>query len=108
MKKLINVLFFLFLCSAPALSQTKSNEAILSQIRSMGAAKILVLNYDSSSNVSKIMAFGEDFGSGQNKTNNLSSFSFGMTFSYIGTEISNSPDSFITTFCAGGGKKAGF
>ena len=107
MNKLLLITLFLLSLTTISLAQTKSNDTISNQIKSFKAEKILILNYDNSSNVTQIMAFGEDFGSEQNRANNLSKFSFGMKFVYIGNEIKDVPQSFITTFWAEG-KKSSF
>ena len=107
MNKILSITLFLLSLTTITLAQTKSNDTISNQIKSFKAEKILVLNYDNASNVTQILAFGEDFGSEQNRANNLSKFSFGMKFVYVGKEITNAPQSFITTFWAEG-KKSGF
>ena len=107
MNKLLLTALFCLIFSSIAASQTKNNNEILNQIKLFKAEKILILNYDNSSNVTNIMAFGEDFGSEQNRPNNLSKFSFGMKFSYVGTSLTDAPQSFMTTFWAVG-KKSGF
>ena len=107
MKNILLSQIILLIFSTIVFTQTKSNEAVSSQIKSLKAEKILILDYDKSSNSTKIMAFGEDFGREQNKPNNLSKFSFGMMFNYAGNTLSYTPESFVTTFWAEG-KKAGF
>lgn len=107
MKQIFLIILLLFISSFAALAQTKNNDVNYSQIKSLKASKKLVLEYDEASNMTKVMAFGEDFGHDQNRSNNLSAFSFGMTFSYQGKSVTSSPQSFITTFWAEG-KKSGF
>jgi hypothetical protein len=107
MNKLLLIFVLTLAFSSIATSQTKNNDSISTQIKSLKAEKILVLDYDNLSNVTQIMAFGGDFGRDQNRNNKLSKFSFGMKFIYVGKTLTNSPQSFITTFWAEG-KKAGF
>ncbi len=107
MNKLLLTSAILLTLSVVTFGQSKSNDAILSQVKSLKSEKILILDFDGGSNVTKVMAFGEDFGRDQVKKNNLSALSFGMTFSYVGRELQTVPASFITTFWAEG-KNSGF
>lgn len=104
MRQILSILVVTAVLSIAALAQVKSNAAISNQIKSLKAEKYLELNYDKPSNFTKIMAFGEDFGRDQDKSNGLSSFSFGMTFNYLGDQLQVRPESFILTFWAKSGK----
>ncbi len=62
------------------LAQTKPNEKIAEQIKSLKAESLRELNYDKASDFTKILGFGSEFGKDQTRPNNLDSFSFGITF----------------------------
>lgn len=96
--------FFILFISITVYPQEKSNPIILTQIKNLQADKYLELNYYKPANFTKILAFGEDFGSSQDKSNGLSAFSFGMTFNYQGDKLTAAPESFILTFWAKSGK----
>jgi hypothetical protein len=100
MHRVTSTLVVILALSITAFAQGKSNAAISNQIKALKAEKYLQLNYDKSANFTKIMAFGEDFGSAQDKINGLSSLSFGMTFNYQGDTLTVAPESFILTFWA--------
>lgn len=104
MRQFLSILFTISIAATVAFAQTKTNSAISNQIKSLKAEKYLALNYDKSANFTKILAFGEDFGRDQNKPNQLSAFSFGMTFSYQGDKLNAQPDAFILTFWSKSGK----
>ncbi|MGI9035356.1 MAG: hypothetical protein ACR2GD_04880 [Pyrinomonadaceae bacterium] len=107
MRRIFLIITVVLLAAAFAAAQTKTDEAISNQIKSLKAEKTLELRYDKSSNVSKVLGFGADFGKEQDRANNLNSFDFGMTFFFAGNILTSAPDSFTTTFWAEG-KRAVF
>lgn len=100
MFKLSITLFLTLLTASFTFAQAKSSDAIKSQIKTLGVEKTFSLNFDRPSNISKLLAFGEDFGRDQAHANGVSGLSFGMTFYFPGTELTAAPDSFVTTFWA--------
>lgn len=102
MKKLIFILLIVVSVSTFAFAQSKSNETISNQIKSLNAGKNISLEYDKSSNYSKLMLLSDGFGSEQNKKNGLSQFTFGMMYGFNGNVLNNQPDVFILTFWAKG------
>lgn len=100
-KSLVVILTTLFI-STFAFAQTKSIEAISAQIKSLNAEKSILLEYDKSSNYSKLMLLSDGFGKEQDKKNGLSSFTFGMMYGFNGRELTFAPDVFILTFWAKG------
>lgn len=104
MRRIFPILFVILSFVAFAAAQGKSSEAIGSQIKSLRAEKTLAVEFNKASNITKILAFGEDFGRNQDRANNLESFSFGTTFFFAGNVLTAAPDSFVTTFWAQGRK----
>lgn len=100
-KILLTIITVIFL-SAINFAQSKSIEAINAQIKSLNAEKSIMLEYDKSSNYSKLMLLSDGFGKDQDKKNGLSSFTFGMMYGFNGTELTFTPDVFILTFWAKG------
>ena len=83
-----------------AFSQGKSNQAIQKQLKDLKAEKIFSLNYDKSSDVSKILGFGESFS--ESKRYKLEYFRFGLAFFFVGQTLSTAPDTYLLTFQASG------
>lgn len=104
MRSIFLSIFVILIAVASLSAQGKSNEAIGSQIKSLKAEKTLAVEFNKASNITKVLAFGEDFGRDQDRANNLDSFSFGTTFFFAGTVLTSAPDSFVTTFWAQGHK----
>ncbi|MGI8468669.1 MAG: hypothetical protein ACR2N3_09465 [Pyrinomonadaceae bacterium] len=101
MRRIFPFIFVIFACAVCAAGQDgKTSEAIKNQIKSLRAEKTLELMYDKSSNVTKVLAFGEDFGRDHDRANNLNAFSFGITFFFVGNTLATAPDSFTMTFWA--------
>ena len=85
-----------------ALAQGKSSEAMAKQLKTLKADKTFALNYDKSSDVSKIYGFGESFAeAGRYK---LEFVRFGLAFFFAGKTLASAPDSYTLTFQAGGKK----
>lgn len=104
MHKILPLLLIVLFASTFAFSQTKSNQAISSQIKSLNAEKYLQMDYVKSVGVTKILGFGENFGRDQIKKNGLSELSFGITFNYAGAALTAVPEAFIMTFWVKSGK----
>lgn len=104
MRRIFSVILAVLTIAVFASAQSKTSEAINSQIKSLKAERTLEVRYDKPSNITKVMAFGADFGGEQTHPNNLSSFNFGITFFFVGDALTAAPDSFTTTFWAQGKK----
>ncbi len=98
MKKLIFLSIFMLLFTAHIFGQTKNNDAIERQIKNLRLAQTFRLTYNSESDMSKIMAFAEDFGGEQDKRAKVQGFSFGMAFFFQGKTLSVAPDPINLTF----------
>lgn len=107
MSRILAVIFAVLTIAGFASAQSKTGEAISNQIKSLKAERTLEVRYDKSSNITKVSAYGADFGGDQTRPNNLSSFNFGIAFFFVGNALTAAPDSFTTTFWAQG-KKAVF
>lgn len=108
MNKISLLLLIVFSAVTLAFSQGKTNQTINAQIKTLNAEKYLQLDYNKAADVTKILGFGKDFGSDQDKKNNLSSLTFGITFNYAGERLTIVPEAFILTFWAKSGGKPQF
>lgn len=99
-KKLFVLPFLILTFTAFAFAQTKSNDAIERQIKTLKVEKTITLNYDESGGASKIFVSGEDFGRDQDKRAGLNGFSFGMAFFYAGKTLNAAPVEISLTFWA--------
>lgn len=104
MSRFIQVFSVILIFVSFSFAQSKTNEAISSQLKTLNAGKTIEVEYNSSANVTKILAFSEDFGGDQNKKSNLSAFSFGIAFNYNGKTLNAPPPVFTVTFWARGKK----
>ena len=102
MRRILLTIFVILTAALFVSAQTKTGEAITTQIKSLRAEKSLEIRYDKASNISKILAFGADFGGDQDRANHLSAFNFGITFFFVGSVLTTAPDSFTMTFWAEG------
>lgn len=96
--KLTAVIALVLLAALAAAAQSKSNDAIAKQIKALKADKAITLTYDASSNMSKIMVVGEDFGKEQDKAAGVDAMNFGMAFFYPGQSLAASPEEIALTF----------
>lgn len=97
-KKLFLLLILVLTFTSFALAQTKSNDAIEKQIKTLKVEKTITLSYDESGGTSKIFVIGEDFGRDQDNRAGLNGFSFGMAFFYPGKTLNAAPDEIALTF----------
>jgi hypothetical protein len=102
MSKFLLSLFTILLLTTFTNAQSKSIEAISEQIKTLKAEKQIQLEYDKSSNYSKLLLISDGFGGEQNRKNNLSSFTFGMMYGFNGRELTMTPEVFVLTFWAKG------
>ncbi len=107
MQKIITFFFILFsvlILSQNNSAQTKSNQQITAQMKNLNAGKNVLLEYDKSSDYSKLLLLSKEIADEQAKKNGLSSLTFGMMYGYNGREMTFTPDVFIITFWAKGNK----
>jgi hypothetical protein len=100
MRRIIFVTFIILTTIFCISAQSKTLEAVNNQIKTLKAEKYLETRYDKPSNMSKVSAFGGDFGKDQAKANNMNSLSFGMAYFFPGNAMTSAPDSLTTTFWA--------
>lgn len=96
-----SILIILFI-SAFVSAQSKSNDQILAQMKTLNVSKNIQLEYDKSSDYSKLLMISDELTNEQAKKNGLSSLTFGMMYGFNGKVLSFSPDVFILTFWAKG------
>jgi hypothetical protein len=95
MKKIIFAVTFLLAASGFAQAQTKSNNAIAKQIKTLGNSKI-ELYYDQNSNVSKLMAVSDNFLDAGKA--GVQAMNFAIGFMYPGQELTKPPENILLTF----------
>lgn len=100
MKKFLAIASVFFLLTATAFAQSKSNDQIQKQIKSLKVEKNFTVSYDPSGGTSKIAAFGEDFGREADRRANVQAFSFGIAFFYPGQALTAAPAEINMTFWA--------
>lgn len=96
--KLSSVAVVLFLLAAAAFGQSKSNDAIARQIKTLKADKSITLTYDAAADTTKIMVVAENFGQEQQKAAGIDAINFGMAFFYPGQSLAASPEEIALTF----------
>ncbi len=99
-KKLFILLILILTFTTFAFAQTKSNDEIERQIKTLKVEKTITLSYDESGGTSKIFVLGEDFGREQDNRAGLNGFSFGMAFFYPGKTLNAAPEEIALTFWA--------
>lgn len=104
MRRIFPVIIAVLTAALVVSAQTKTNSAIANQIKSLKAEKSIWTQHDNASNVTKVLAYGADFGGDQDHANNLKAFNFGITFFFVGDALTTAPDSFTMTFWAEGKK----
>lgn len=97
MKTYAIVISAVLLFSAAAFSQEKTNDQINRQIRSSGVEHVNV-SFDSSSNMSKLMAVAENFSDADAGRAGVLAMNFAMGFFYPGSSLKSSPESIHFSF----------
>jgi hypothetical protein len=92
--------FALLALSVCSLAQSKSNDALTNQVRSLRAEKSITVSYDAGGNSSKIMAVTENFSDGEAHSAGLQAMNFAMGFFYPGNELKSSPAEIHLAFWA--------
>jgi hypothetical protein len=102
MKQILSIIVIIVFLSVFAMAQTKSNEQILSQMKTLSVGKNIQLEFDKGSNYSKLLILSNELTNEQAKKNGLSSLTFGMMYGFNGKELTFTPNAFVLTFWAKG------
>jgi len=97
MRKLLPLLV-VFVLAIGAFAQSKTNDAIQKQIKSLKADKTFTLTYDKSSNMSKLMVTSDNFSEADAKKAGIQAMSFGMAVFYQGEALTTAADQIPITF----------
>lgn len=97
MKKILPLPVILLL-ALNAFSQSKNNDTISKQIKSLKAEKTFSLTYDKGSGMSKLMATSDNFSDSDAKKAGVQAMSFGMAFFYQGQSLTAAADPIAITF----------
>lgn len=88
--------FMIATISINSFAQSKPNESISKQIKTLRAEKTFTLSYDQNSNVSKLMAVTDNFdGAGRI---GVQAMNFAIGFMYSGQALTKAPDNIMLTF----------
>lgn len=98
MKKIYLISAIFLLTATLAAAQSKSNETISKQIKTLKAEKVFALSYDESAATSKLMVTAGNFDDGEAKKAGLQAMNFGMAFFYPGKTLTSTPDPINLTF----------
>lgn len=96
-------LFFVFLLcifSVSASAQTRSNDAITRDIRSLGSSESITVHYDASSNVTTLKAIAENFADAETKRAGIRAMNFASGAIYLGNGIDKPIDPLTFSFWA--------
>jgi hypothetical protein len=96
--KYLFLIFIVSLSVSSAFSQSKSNDAISKQIKTLKADKTFNLTFDKGSGMSKLMATSDNFAEADAKKAGIQAMSFGMAFFYQGQALSTAADPMALTF----------
>ena len=81
-----------------AAAQSKSNDAISTQIRALRAEKTFKVSYDENGKTSKLMVVAENFSNREAGRAGIQAMNFAIGFFYPGQELANAPDPIMLTF----------
>ena len=79
-------------------AQSKSNDAITSQIRVLRNDKSITLTYDENGKTSKLMVVSENFSDREADNAGIQAMNFAIGFFYPGKELTTAPDPILLTF----------
>ena len=102
MRHSIFTILIIFFITSFVSAQSKSNDQILAQMKTLNVSKNIQIEYDKSSDYSKLLMISDELTNEQSKKNGLSSLTFGMMYGFNGKALTFSPDVFILTFWAKG------
>jgi len=79
-------------------AQSKPNDAIARQLKSLGAESTITLSHDAGSNMSKLMAVSENFSDADAKAADVRAMNFAAGFFFAGSSLDKAPDPILLTF----------
>lgn len=96
MKKYLPTSLLILLLTISGAAQSKSNDAIAKQIKTLNVEKSVSVSYDG--NTSKVMAVAENFGDRDASRVGIQAMNFAMGFFYAGDALKESPDPIMLSF----------
>jgi hypothetical protein len=99
----MKVILFIFIFIALAIStsaQTRSNETITRDIRSLGSSDSMTVHYDANSNVTTLKAIAENFADAETKRAGIRAMNFAAGAIYLGNSIDKPIDPLTFSFWA--------
>lgn len=100
--KLIYIIVTVFLLVSAASAQTKTNDAIRQQLRTLGSE--IAVNFDQNSKVTTIKGVAENFANDEAKRAGVKAMNFAVGVIYPGDGLGRSPDQFMLSFWVLSGK----
>jgi hypothetical protein len=98
MKNLVYAAAAILLASTLTHAQSKQNDVIARQLKSLGAESTITLTHDQASNMSKLMAVSGNFPDAEAKAADVRAMNFAAGFLYPGQSLDKSPDPILLTF----------
>ena len=98
MKPLVYFAVGILLASASINAQSKPNDTVARQLRSLGSDGVITLSHDHGSNMSKLMAVSGNFPDSEAKAADVRAMNFAAGFLYPGQSLDKSPDPILLTF----------
>lgn len=96
--KYFAVLYLALLLSSATNAQTRSNESIRHQVKSLGSEGLITVSYDSGSNVTTMRAISENFSNDEAKRAGVRAMNFAAGALYSGNGIDKPLDSIMFSF----------
>jgi hypothetical protein len=100
--KQISLIVTVFLLVSAATAQTKSNDAIRQQLKSLGSE--IAVNFDQNSKVTTIKGVAENFANDEAKRAGVKAMNFAVGVIYPGDGLDRSPEQFMLSFWVLSGK----
>jgi hypothetical protein len=88
----------ILLAAASTHSQSKPNDTVSRQLKTLGAESTITLSHDLASNMSKLMAVSGNFSDSEAKAADVRAMNFAAGFLYPGQSLEKSPDPILLTF----------
>ena len=79
-------------------AQSKPNDTVSRQMKTLGAESTITLSHDHASNMSKLMAVSANFSDSEAKAADVRAMNFAAGFLYPGQSLGKSPDPILLTF----------
>ena len=100
MRTTIFTAFLLFAAFSAAAGQSRSNESISRQIKTLNAGNAITLTFDPAGNSSKLMAVSENFSASETDAAGIRAMNFAAGIIYAGDSLASPPDTVKLTFWA--------